>query len=268
MRALRLSTLTAVLLIAAVTLALPDPVRAQDSTTVVGARASSTSPVFDTRAELERRRERLESELSAVEAGSGARDSLRRRLTRVERRLRVGDFQPGNIVEIRVPRYDTLSGRFQVTPERSVEVPTIGTLDLEGVLFAEADSVIGGWLRQYVRAENVRIRVLQRIAVLGEVQSPGFYDLSPATPLSEAVMAAGGPTQQSDLDEVEIRRQGRTLANAEGRPLDEATSLEELGLERGDQIYVPRRSQGFGFSSVVGVIGAIGTLSFAISRIF
>ena len=268
MRSPRFLLLAAGSVIACAAIVLPVTAAAQDSTAVQAPQRVATSPVFDSRDELRDRRQRLEAQLSAAGLASQARDSLQRRLARVERRLSRGDFTPGNIVEIRVPGYDTISGRFQVTPERSLEVPTLEPLDLSGVLFAEADSVIGGWLRQYVRADRIRIRVLQRVAVLGQVGDPGFYDLSPATPLSVAVMAAGGPTQNSALDEIEIRRDGRTIASAKERPIDESASLEELGLERGDQIFVPAESAGFGVGSVISVIGAIGTLSFALTRIF
>lgn len=266
MRAPRSFIVSAIWLTAVCALAASTSLRAQDSTAVRD--RASTERVFDTRTELEERLELLERRLAGVESGSETRDSLQPELVRLERRLRRGDFQPGNIVEIRVPGYDSLSGRFPVGPERELALPRMGTLDLSGVLYAEADSVIGGWLRQYVRADRVRIRPLQRVAVLGEVRSPGFYDLSPATPLSEAVMAAGGPTSSSDLDELEVRRSGRTVLSADEHPLDESASLEELGVERGDQIFVPRESAGFGFSTVVGAIGALGTVSFAISRIF
>lgn len=231
------------------------------------AQAQGAGPAYETRAELEQKREKLEERLVELERGSDRRDSVQQELTRVDRRLEQGDFRPGDAVEIRVPRSDTLSGVFQVDAGPRLRVPTIGSIDLHGVLYAEADSVIGARLSQYVRAERIDVRPLKRVAVLGAVGDPGYYDVPPSMTVSDLLMEAGGPTQSSDLEKIELRRDGRTLASAP-KGLRESATLAELGVERGDQIRVPERSGGTSFGAIMSVVGAISGLAFAATRIF
>lgn len=231
------------------------------------AQARGAGATYETRAELEQTRQELEERLSELESGSDEHARVRERLDRVRRRLERGDFRPGDAVEIRVPRSDTLSGVFRVDPGPRLRVPTIGEIDLDRVLYSEADSVIGERLRRYVRSDRIEIRPLKRVAVLGAVGDPGYYDVSPSLTVSDLLMEAGGPTQSSDLDGIEIRREGETLASANDG-LRESATLAELGVERGDQIRVPERTGGTSFGAIMSVVGAISGLAFAATRIF
>lgn len=227
--------------------------------------ARSGDDPYETRQELRERQRDLEERMAG--ADSDRRQALQRQLQQVQRRLEQGDFRPGDAVEIRVPGSDTLSGVFQVESGGRLRVPVIGDVDLGGVLYAEADSVLRAELTRYVRTDRIQVRPLKRVAVLGAVGNPGYYDVPPSITISDLLMRAGGPVQSSDLDELEIRRDGRQLASAEGG-LRESATLAELGVERGDQVQVPSQESGTSLGTVMSVIGAISTLSFAATRIF
>ncbi len=231
------------------------------------AQARGAGSSYETRTELQQELRDLEERLAELEEGSDRRDSVQQQITRMDRRLEQGDFRTGDAVEIRVPRSDTLSGVFQVEPGPRLRVPTIGEIDLDGVLYAEADSVIGEHLRRYVRAERMEVRPLKRVAVLGAVGDPGYYDVPPSITVSDLLMRAGGPTQSSELEKLELRRDGRTLASAD-KGLRESATLAELGVERGDQVRVPQQSGGTSFGTIMSVVGAVSTLTFAATRIF
>lgn len=231
------------------------------------AQAQGAGSTYETRAELEQMQADLEERLADLDRDSDRRASVREELSRVRQRLEEGDFRTGDAVEIRVPRSDTLSGVFQVDAGPRLRLPTVGEIDLDGVLYAEADSVIGAQLREYVRAERIDVRPLKRVAVLGSVGDPGYYDVPPSITISDLLMRAGGPTQSSDLEELELRRDGRTIASArEG--LRESATLAELDVERGDQLRVPQESGGTSFGTIMSVVGAVSTLAFAATRIF
>lgn len=235
----------------------------------LAAQASGASP-FETRTELQDRAEQVESRLASGEVTSDERRRLERELERVRQRLEEGDFRPGDMVQIRVPASDTLSGTFQVGPERFLRVPTIGRIDLRGLLYAEADSGLTRELGRYIRRSGQRIdvRPLQRVAVVGGVSDPGYYDVPPASTVSDVLMRAGGVTQRSELDKIQIRRDGNTMARAERGELRESMTLAELGVERGDQLFVPQREDGSRLGTLLSVVGALSTLTFAATRIF
>lgn len=233
----------------------------------VEAQARGSEAEYETRAELERERADLEQRVEETERDSEEGARVREELSRVRERLEEGDFRTGDAVEIRIPGSDTLSGVFQVDARSQLRVPAIGEIDLSGVLYSEADSVIGRELRRYVRSERIDVRPLKRVAVLGSVGDPGFYDVPPSITLSDLLMQAGGPTQNSDLESLELRRDGRTLASAE-EGLRESSTLAELGVERGDQLRVPEESGGTPIRTYLSIFGAVSTVVYAATRIF
>lgn len=255
-----LSVLAFLLLLAGAVVAAPTDLVAQ----------RSGQQAFESRAELQERADDLEVQLEGGEVSSDERRRLERELERIRTRLENGDFRPGDMVQVRVPGADTLSGSFQVGPERGLRIPTIRRIDLAGVLYAEADSVVAEQLRRYVRTSGgeIDVRPLQRVAVVGGVDNPGYYDVAPSSTVSDVLMRAGGATQTSELDKLELRRDGQTLARAEDGELRESMTLAELGVERGDQIMVPQSGGGGSLGTILTVIGAISSLTFAATRIF
>lgn len=225
---------------------------------------------FETRTELQQRVSQIEDRLAGGDLESDRKQQLRQELQRIRQRLREGDFRPGDMVRINVPGSDTLSGTFQVGGDRALRIPAVGSLDLGGVLYAEADSVVARELGRYVRVPNDRIdaQPLKRIAVVGGVGSPGYYDVAPSVTVSDVVMRAGGVTTSSQLEKIQLRRDGRTVASAEEGGLQESMTLAELGTRRGDEIFVPQRGGGTGFGTIMSVVGALSTLTFAATRIF
>lgn len=217
------------------------------------------------RAELEAELEALERRM---ESASGERAvAAERSAERIRERLRTGDFRVRDVVEVRVPSDSTLTGSFPVNRDRHLEWPTLPPVDLRGVLYSEIETVLREELGQYIRHPQVRARALWRVAVVGGVASPGYYDISPSSTLSDALMRAGGPTQRAKLDDVEFRRGGRDLLEEVDQPVESLT-LADLGAQRGDQLYVPERGRGGNAMGVLGVVSGLAGTAWAITRIF
>lgn len=229
--------------------------------------AQSGVPTLATREQLDQRSQELEARLQAGGLEQEERARLAADLERVRTRLEEGDFRPGDVVSMDVWGNEELSGDFTVDADGRIQMAGLDPVSLDGVLYAEADSVIREHLERYLRDVRVQVRPLKRVAVLGAVSNPGFYDLGPSASVSDALMAAGGPAQNAEMDELELRRDGRNIL---ARRSDEvqAMSLAELGLRRGDQFFVPQRGEGIGLGTVVGIISGLGTAAFGISRLF
>lgn len=220
----------------------------------------------DTREQLTREMHRLERIVSR----GGNEDSVkvaRQRLSTIRTRLNRGDFDPGDVVRLYVQSDTALNGDFRVNADRMLELPTIDDVDLDGVLYSEADSVVRAHLGRYLKDTRIRVRVTRRIAVLGAVQRPGFYDLPPGSTLSEAIMRAGGPAGQAKLEEVELRRNGRDLL-ADRNVNVQRVTLADLGPGSNDELYVPQSGGGVTFMGVLGFVSALGGTAWAVSRIF
>lgn len=200
-----------------------------------------------TRPQLDSIARRLEEAASTVPPGSARRASYATDAARIRQRLRDGDFRPGDQIVIEFlddsRRVDTLQVRTGVVLTLR-ELPEIA---LTGVLRSELESHLLRVLATYIKDPRVRATPLTRLAILGEVQRPGFYAFASDLPLSEVIMRAGGPTGTADLRRVTVRR-GATqlLASDEARDaLQRGVTLDQLDLRPGDEISVGMRRQGF-----------------------
>jgi len=97
------------------------------------------------------------------------------------------------------------SERLSITVDRQgqIALPEVGTITLDQLTVAEAQSAIQKALGTQFQNEHVEISLGRlrtvRIYVVGDVQRPGAYDVSSlSTPLS-ALYAAGGPTSRGSL---------------------------------------------------------------------
>ncbi len=97
------------------------------------------------------------------------------------------------------------SDRLSLTIDRQgqIALPEAGTITLDGLTIAQAQSAIQKVLGTLFQEEHVEISLGRlrtvRVYVVGDVQRPGAYDVSSlSTPLS-ALYAAGGPTGRGSL---------------------------------------------------------------------
>ena len=158
------------------------------------------------------------------------------------------DFQAGDRILLRVEGDSALSDTFTVVAGPALHLPAIGEIPLAGVRRADLETYLTSALSRYLKDPVVHARALIRVSVLGEVVRPGFYAVPLDLVLADALMVAGGPTQDARVDKLRILRgesslwSGKRLQGAIAR----GATLEELGLRAGDGIDVPggRRDPG------------------------
>jgi protein involved in polysaccharide export with SLBB domain len=131
-----------------------------------------------------------------------------------------------------------------VDPEGRVALPEVGAIEVSGRNLGDAQRLVQATLRTEfhdVRADLAlsRIRTV-RVYVVGDVESPGAYDISSLSTALNALYAAGGPTTGGSLRHLRQYR-GKTLV----QEIDAYDLLlhgihSELSrLEAGDTLLVP-----------------------------
>lgn len=188
----------------------------------------------------------------------------------VETRLREGDFQPGDRISLVVLGDSSLSDTFTVRPGRTLLLPNIPEIQLQGVLRSEFPAFITGKLKQYLRDPQVTATALIRLAVLGSVGRPGFYVVPATTLASDVLMAAGGPGQQGDIGKAVVRRGSVPVIDARQmrQAFADGASLDQLNLHSGDELVVGEKSGGVkGALRTAGMISGILLGIFALTRI-
>jgi protein involved in polysaccharide export with SLBB domain len=191
--------------------------------------------------------------------------------TAIQQRLSDGDFQPGDLIALTVIEESTLTDTFTVRSGRTLQLPNLPEISLKGVLRSELRSFLTGKVAEHIRNPQVDAVALIRVAVLGAVNRPGFYNVPAETPAAEVVMIAGGPSQNTDLKKVEVRR-GETVViprDAMTTAFAAGTSIDQLNVHGGDQIVIGQKSGGWrGTIQTVGLFtGLLSGIYFA-TRIF
>lgn len=233
---------------------------------VTAAEAQMVGPRDAPRAQLESMLETLRTELQETRDRDRQRQ-LARDVAALEHRLDYGDLYPRDVIVLGIDGQEEWSGEFPVGPQQELELPRIDAIPLEGVLYSELENHLHETLGQYLRNPRIRAQALKRVAVLGEVGSPGFYNLPGSMMVSEAIMRAGGPTRDANLEKTEIRSFGVRLASDRRHLPAQGVSLDRLGISSGDEIFVPRKSS-FNIRNVAWGIGATASLVALLTRIF
>ncbi|UCF19817.1 MAG: SLBB domain-containing protein [Gemmatimonadota bacterium] len=230
-----------------------------------------------TRQYLEELRSNLENASRSQAYSEDLRARARAEAERVRTRLEEGDFRVGDRVILRSDRprpatdvtgtgpvIDTLA----VEPGLLLDLPEVGRVPLRGVLRSELESYLTDQMSRFVNEPNVRAQSYIRVSILGEVAQPGFHLIPPETPLADALMTVGGPTQMADWTRVRVERDQRVVLD--GGQLQTALhtgmTLGEIEMRAGDVIVVPRRAR-FSLNEILGFVAVIAGTVFALQRI-
>jgi protein involved in polysaccharide export with SLBB domain len=191
--------------------------------------------------------------LVTIGAGSG--------LAGVAAQTRATPFQVGDRILLHVEGDSALSDTFTVVAGPALRLPAIGEVSLAGVRRADLEAHLTRELGQYIKDPVVQARALIRVSVLGEVTRPGFYAVPIDLVLADALMLAGGATQEARVDRLRILRGNSALwsGNSLQTEIARGATLEDLGVRAGDRIQVPKRDPESKWRIVSIIIGSVAT---------
>jgi protein involved in polysaccharide export with SLBB domain len=209
-------------------------------------------------------RAEIEAAAQAAEREAGSDAGKRAEAAQLRARLRDGDFAPGDRVVLEVRGDSALFDTLTVRSGPSLRLPNMPDLPLQGVLRSELPDHLTRFLSRYIRQPDVRVESLIRVSMLGQVIRPGFYDFNSDMLLTDAIMAAGGPTSNAALERSAVRR-GKDVVLAKERVRRAAQSgatLDRLGLRPGDEITIGEKRPRINLQTVLGIVGAVTSLAF------
>lgn len=157
--------------------------------------------------------------------------------------------QPGDLIQVVIWREADLSGEFPVDENGTVVLPLLGRKDVRE---RTAETVVDDLLEEYsryLRNPSIRIAVLRRISVQGEVRNPGLYPVDATISLLDVIAIAGGLTATASTDKIYLIRQG----DVSDIRLEPNLIVQRSPLRSGDQIFVGQKSW---FSRNSGILAA------------
>ena len=158
-------------------------------------------------------------------------------------------LRPGDQIILNFLRDRELNGTVTVNERGEVVFPKLGTMLVSRMTIAQLKDSLRIRYAEYLRAPELDIAVLRRVAVNGEVKVPNVYLVDPATTLRDVIARAGGLTEFGSRGKVAVIRGDTRVAV---KDWERATS-QYFTLESGDQVIVGRKNW--------FVINALSTIS-------
>jgi len=157
--------------------------------------------------------------------------------------LSTGIVRVGDRIVLIVEDEEALTDTFTVKAGPFIDLPVIGEIQLAGVRRNEIQSHLTKEIGRFIRNPMVRATTLVRIAVLGQVTESGYFALPADALLSDVINEAGGPTVEAEMRKIQLHRNGKVIRQGAGLQRDIAVgrTLDELGLQAGDEVFIPRR---------------------------
>lgn len=174
---------------------------------------------------------------------------------------------PQDVLTIQV--FDTdMAGKYTVEADGTFSFPLIGRIQAAGRTLREFEEDLRKKLADgYFRNPQVSVAVdqykSQQIFVMGEVRSPGAVPLTGGMALVEALARAGSTLPSASGEVIVVRAPqkstGPILPNQEGgaeifratiRELEAGALTQNIELQDGDTLYVPRAETAYVFGQV------------------
>ncbi len=129
-----------------------------------------------------------------------------------------------------------------VTADGKIYLPTVGVFTVQGLTLAEVQKLLDKNLRRFYSNYSLDVVLITpktvRVAVIGDVQAPGFYTLSALNTVLDAVTMAKGPTEQGSLRDIQLYRNSLAARVDLYDYLLRPEMRCEVLLQSGDRIFV------------------------------
>ncbi|MFP4692739.1 MAG: polysaccharide biosynthesis/export family protein [Halothece sp.] len=176
---------------------------------------------------------------------------------------------PGDTIQVNVFEEEEFSGdngRQRILADGSITLPLVGAIPVAGLTLEEASNVITEELSDLLKRPIVNVQLVNarpvRVTIVGEVQRPGTYAVSPEESgsviqgqtlgartvgppsLSDVISLAGGIRETAQIREIEIIRQERgndtkTINIDLWELLQSGGGQGDIALRPGDRIVIP-----------------------------
>ena len=143
-----------------------------------------------------------------------------------------------------------------VSRDGSITLPRVGTLDITGLSFSELkDFLLHKFKEFYPDFEmSITMEALRTMEVflIGELENPGTYSLSPLSSVISALFVSGGPSKNGSLRDISVFDKGELV-----KAIDlyeffiKGTKGNDIRLQQGYTIFVPV------IGPVVGIAGQV-----------
>lgn len=155
------------------------------------------------------------------------------------------DYRIGAEDELDISVYgDKELSRLQIVrPDGKIDFPLAGTIQASGLTADELRGELEQRLLKYQRSPQVTVIITKynsrKLAILGEVKTPGILRLSSDIDVLEGLSRAGGLTDDADLRGSLLIREGQTLPLNFEKLVKQGDFTQNILLQANDVILIP-----------------------------
>ena len=151
---------------------------------------------------------------------------------------------PGDRIVLNL--WGSVEGTHELEVNRSGEIvlPKVGSLKVWGLSFGRLSEVIKASLSRVYRDFDLNVTMgklrMIKVYLVGEVRSPGDYNVSSLSTLINALGAAGGPLKSGTLRNIQVKRGGKVVETVDLYDFFlKGDKSRDIRLQSGDTIFVP-----------------------------
>lgn len=178
-------------------------------------------------------------------------------------------LNPGDGIKISFYNIDEqIAGDYFIQDNGRIHLPYIGMVNAQTLEFAEIQSAIIEEYSKIYKNPEITIQPLMRVDIIGEVGKPGVYYLTGFETITDLISLAGGETTYSNIDNVIIVRNDSQLDVDLDAFLSGENNLNDIGLESGDKVYLPRSwwVRAGDVSAIVSGVAAVVAIASLLSK--
>jgi len=168
------------------------------------------------------------------------------------------DYVIGAGDRIVITAWGGLEGVFETEVSRNGEItlPKVGALQVAGVPFGQLPKLLQNHIGKVFKDFQINVTMgklrLMKVFVVGEVRRPGAYSVSSLSTLINVLSAAGGPTGNGTLRNIEVKRNGKLVETVDLYDFFlKGDKSRDIRLQSGDTVFVPA------IGKVAGIAGNV-----------
>ena len=157
------------------------------------------------------------------------------------------DFVIGVGDMVSVQLFGKVPGSFMLVVNRdgSLNFPEIGPIPVSGMAFDDMRRMLQERVAEQMIGVTASVTMGElrsiRIFMLGEARRPGAYTVSSLSTITNALLVSGGVRRNGSLRNIELKRNGRTVATLDLYDLlMRGDTSRDVRLEPGDVIFIPQ----------------------------
>ena len=155
---------------------------------------------------------------------------------------------PGDLLELKVFEAPELATQVRISSRGFITLPLLADVEVAGLTARELEMKVEGLYRaKYIRDPHVSLFVeehlSQKVTFVGQVKSPGTYELPARIKLLDALALAGGLTDKAG-GTAQVRRVGKTMEDTGSyivdldRLINEGAAELNIPINGGDIIFI------------------------------